>query len=502
MSIQDKKSKIFGNIAAGRTLVDGKIGVLNKKKAKSLESFNNSKGKTISFLTDLIASLVGFMVLIDTIVDTITFYLTKIEREIKKGLKIELKSIVSCGVNPSIPSFLKSTGTGIIIPVNKIDFFDLFKTDPTTKAGRLMYQDVTNPLSNTSDFNTFLYTVIQDDGVTHTWVNNGKSILDIRFDSNGTGSNPNNSLTIKANSSYDTKKLTDLNNDFIDSLTLFNSVGIVNRILDSIYGSISVNINKSKKQLENEAKINTVINKFIDSDANDQITDDYFTFTNEETFEHEKEATLRQQGIKKIETSKTINTSIPIEMLTDLNTEMSQPNLNDTQRKNIISNNLTKMADQTTVNNLPTIPKIINNPNLPSMPNLPSISSPDDISIKMNFIQEIFNTLTKTIIGTIISPKVILIFLINLKIVYGQSVEYEDGVDFIKKNKNIFKSLIKGVSNIIIKILMGLALKEISKLMAQIIIKKRIEKAKTKKDQILSLTGPSLQTLNNLNTQL
>jgi hypothetical protein len=35
------------------------------------------------------------------------------------------------------------------------------------------------------------------------------------------------------------KKLTDLNNDFIDSLTLFNSKEIVNRIIDSIYGSIS-----------------------------------------------------------------------------------------------------------------------------------------------------------------------------------------------------------------------------------------------------------------------
>jgi hypothetical protein len=52
------------------------------------------------------------------------------------------------------------------------------------------------------------------------------------------------------------KKLTDLNNDFIDSLTLFNSKEIVNRI-DSIYGSISFTVNKSKKQLINEAKINT-----------------------------------------------------------------------------------------------------------------------------------------------------------------------------------------------------------------------------------------------------
>jgi hypothetical protein len=49
----------------------------------------------------------------------------------------------------------------------------------------------------------------------------------------------------------------------------------VNRIIDSIYGSISFTVNKSKKQLINEAKINTVINKLIDADANEQITDDF-----------------------------------------------------------------------------------------------------------------------------------------------------------------------------------------------------------------------------------
>ena len=35
----------------------------------------------------------------------------------------------------------------------------------------------------------------------------------------GTGGNPNNTFTIKANPAYDTKTLTDLNNDFIDTLT-------------------------------------------------------------------------------------------------------------------------------------------------------------------------------------------------------------------------------------------------------------------------------------------
>jgi hypothetical protein len=51
--------------------------------------------------------------------------------------------------------------------------FDIFKIDPTTKSGQLIYNDTTNQLSST-DFNTFMYAVIQNDGTTNTWSSNGK----------------------------------------------------------------------------------------------------------------------------------------------------------------------------------------------------------------------------------------------------------------------------------------------------------------------------------------
>ena len=39
---------------------------------------------------------------------------------IKKKLKIEIKGFVSCGINPSIPAFLKSTGSGVTIKLPNI----------------------------------------------------------------------------------------------------------------------------------------------------------------------------------------------------------------------------------------------------------------------------------------------------------------------------------------------------------------------------------------------
>lgn len=497
MSIFDKKNKITARVASTKVMIADKSNKFNKKKTETLESFNNKKGKVVEFLTDLLTILVGFKVLIDTIVDTFTYYLSKIEKEVKKGLKIELKSIVSCGINPSLPAFLKSTGSGIVIEVNKIDFFDVFKVDPMSTSGKLLYKDVVNPAYNSGDFNTFLYGVIQDDGVTHYWNNTShQPLLSITFNAQGNSTRPNNTLTIKAAQGYDSKKLTDLNNDFIDTVTLFNTQGIINRILDSIYGSISFTINKSKKQLINEAKINSVIEKMMDADANEIINDSYFTFTNDETFDHEAKASLRQQGVHVLQLSTPTNASIPVSMLTDMNDQLNAPNLSAIQQKAIISDNLSKMAAHTTINNLPNTASIPNIPNLPKMPTMPSV--PDNVSIKLSFTTEIFKNFTKTIISSVLSPKVIMIFLINLKIVYGPDAVYVDGVDFIKKNKNIFKSLIKGITTIIIKILLGLALKEIAKIVAKAIIKKRIEKMKHRKDQMLTLVGVPTQTLNNL----
>jgi len=139
MAIVDQKKKVFGNIAALRTLTEG---FPKLKTSFSFPSINNN-GNPITFLTDLIKSLIGYEALVKSVVDILSHSLPDIEHEIKVVLKQELKSIVSCGVDPSIPAFIKSTGTGINIEVNKIDFTDMMLIDPNSVGGKLMYNDIT-----------------------------------------------------------------------------------------------------------------------------------------------------------------------------------------------------------------------------------------------------------------------------------------------------------------------------------------------------------------------
>lgn len=465
MSIIDKKKKIFGNIAAATTLTQG---LPKLKTSSSFPSINNG-GNSITFLTDLIKSLIGYAALVVVLVDILTHSLAQIEREIKKALKAELKEIVSCGVDPSLPAFIKSTGSGIIIEVNKVDFLDMFKTDPNSPGGNLMYNDITTPLTSSSDFNTFLYGVIQNDGTPSTWA----GIFDITFHSVGTGGNPNNTFTIKANSSYNTKTLTDLNNNFIDSLTLFNAEGLINRIVDILFGSISVSIKKTTKQLENDAKVNNIIDCMVNADADDTIDDSYFTFSNEEVYIHQQEADLRKKGINKLECCNRVAASIPINLLTDFTTQMTGATTTQ-QKKDIISTNIDKMANQTTIN---------------------AGTTTDHISIKLNFIQQIINNLIKAIVGVVLSPKVVMIFLINYKIIYGPTASFVDATDFIKKNKNLIRAITKNIAGMIIKILIAIALKEIASLVAAAATKKETERGKNQLSQLLSLVGIPQETL-------
>ena len=154
------------------------------------------------------------------------------------------------------------------------------------------------------------------------------------------------------------------------------------------------------------------------------------------------------------------------------------------------------MANQLTANNLPPIPKL---PKIPSIPPIPSLDNlPDNVTIKLSFTDGLFSNITKCIISSVISPKVILIFLINLKIIYGPDAVYKDGVDFIKKNKNIFREIIRGISTMIIKLLIAIAMREITNLVTKAIVKKRVEKYKNQAKQMLSLIIPNTDVIDDI----
>jgi len=248
MDIASEKGKIYGKIAALRVSTETfpKISSL----LNSIPSINKD-GNSLNFLTDLIKSLVGFDALNDVIVETLTTNLDDIEVDIKVTIKKILKELVSCNINPSIPQdFIDN---GITIEVNKVDFLDIMRINPTSQSGKLIYNDVFSA-SESTDFNTYLYNVIQGEGEELFWghTTTDEDILGVKFNESGL---TNNTVTIKPSTYYsDNKMLTDFNNSYIDSVKLFNSVKLINNIIENVFGSISVEIKKDKKQLKMKFK--------------------------------------------------------------------------------------------------------------------------------------------------------------------------------------------------------------------------------------------------------
>lgn len=495
MSILDKKQKIFGKIAAARTLVED----MPKLKLNSSFPSINNKGNVITFLTDLIKSLEGYEELVNTVIETISKYSDIIEKEIKNALKLELKEIVSCGINPSLPDYIKSTGNGIKVLVSKIDFLDLMKTDPNSDAGKLIYTDIPANLIDSKDFNVFLYQVIQNNGTTESWGHQtgGQDILTFSFkDIDISGIDPNNTLTIKAHPNYDNKSLSDLNNNFIDSLTLFDTAKILTNIINTIFGTISNTINKGINQLSKEIKINHIIDKISNSDGKDILSDKFFLFSNEEKNLIEQQSRLLNQGVSLVDTAHQYASSISFNSLQNSNNLITSATT-AVQKTQEVTKSINDFSNQV-ANQSNDINKIIKNRETGIKTGINTtinkinsfqLNKIDHKAIKLDFIQKIINSLIKAITNSVLSPKTVTIFIINFKIIYGPNEDYGDAVDFLKKNKNLIHNITKRISGIIIKILLKKAMKRIAMLIAETQLKKQLDKNQANITQLLSLTG-------------
>jgi len=251
----------------------------------------------------------------------------------------------------------------------------------------------------------------------------------------------------------------------------------VNNIIEAIFGSISVEINKDKKTLENEIQIDDIINRILDADDDDVIDDSYFSFSNDETQDIEYRARMRRNGIKVLTSCGNLEAKVPMDTLTDLNNEFDAINTNlSTGEYNeifttVLRNGLDSLADASAEN----------------------AQEQDKLSVKINFIEDMLKQLMTAIINAVLSPKLIVIFALNHQIMYGEG--FDNIQDFMKKNKWLITLVLESVRDVITSILLAKVLKEIKKLVAENMIKIQIEKIKATKAQLLSLTGTKLETL-------
>ena len=433
----------------------------------------------LDLIVDLLKETVGLDELRASLVDILA-NLDDIELEVKNVIKQALKGLVNCGVNPSIPAFFKDTGAGLDIELTTIDFLDIMHVDPTTTAGGLIYSDVPAGF-NSDDFNTFLFNTIQDPNNPHNWSPNSSvtnnPILTFQFNPNGV---INNRVNVKATSYYsNNKNLTEMNNDYVDSIKLFPSDKVLANLMDSLLGTVSSAIGKTMAQLIIEEKINTIIDKISSSDDTQTIDDSFFSFSNDELKIQELNANDRGNGVTKFISCSAFDTSVPLTTVSTGIIDITNTTANGTFNDKI------KVIDRT----INTFGESLGD----------GLGNSDKFSAKLNFVENLLRKLVQVLVGSILSPKVITIFVINYMIVNNGGGTFTGIVDFMEKNKTLFDGIIKQVRNKIINMLMARLIKAITALALANLSGNLAERANAKKSQLLSLLGVPQDVIRKVN---
>lgn len=190
------------------------------------------------------------------------------------------------------------------------------------------------------------------------------------------------------------KTLLEFNMDYLRSIRIFSSGAIVNNIIDSFlggsyYDAVQFNISK----VLSREKVKQVVHKVIDL-GSAEVTDCYFSFTNEEFDEMMKNIELMKYSAKKRNDAEGNIKEFDTKEIDDLKESIFNPDEGATlhdERKTIEKGIL----------------------DLSSVPAKGGVESGLDVDVASNWLEELITTVVMSLITPVLSPKVNLILALN-----------------------------------------------------------------------------------------
>jgi len=253
---------------------------------------------------------------------------------------------------------------------------------------------------------------------------------------------------------YHHKTLIEFNTDYVNSLRLFDSKVVAARLIDSLTGLLSIDLDLSYKQLLIRNEINKMVSAVVESD--DVVVNDcFFSFSNDEYNSMVQKSEYNKMGLYSSDGTNTSGVKIDAESLL--------------QQLNGIDSSATKEEVNTIIKgSITEISKQLSKVDYLETDQL-------NFGLQINFIEKLMNNLANVIVQSILSPKVYLLILINLKLL-GQDVNFNlEG--FIEKFKQLIVNLIRSIRDYLIQYLVDKLMSILSDLVKEIAIKINIEQA-------------------------
>lgn len=253
---------------------------------------------------------------------------------------------------------------------------------------------------------------------------------------------------------YYGRTLIEWNIDYIWSLKLFDAKSLTARLLDCLTGMLTIDLNLSYKQqlIKNEV---TKMVKMISESDDIVVSDCFFTFSNDDYDAMSRQAELRKAGLLTFNgdelSAVKINAQDILSSLNEIDDNASEEKI-----QSIIEGSLTEISKQLTNTNYEMNDKV-------------------NFGIQMNFIENILNNLAYTLVMSVLSPKVYLLLLINLKIIGRESNFNLE--EFLGQYKQLIADLIRSIRDQLLEYLQRELMIIIGDLVKELTVKLSLEQA-------------------------
>jgi len=247
MGLIDDKQSIFTTIGAYVSLGQSK----KLPNATNIYTSINNKKEVVPLLLDILKVVVGSVVLQELTGELFSTFIDNTEPDLKTGVK---KQTVQENSDNQLPNDFKNNGYSI--PAKSIDVMGKLKTSPNSSSGSMLYDN------NSPNFDSAAYQAIQNEGTDTPYNNliiNYNSTTDSFNFKPNTKSNPNQSIG-------------DWMGSFVDSTTIINKKEFMVKVMDSFYGTITSNQNKTTEEIFQELQLKKLIEQLINGDDSFEIS--------------------------------------------------------------------------------------------------------------------------------------------------------------------------------------------------------------------------------------
>lgn len=248
--------------------------------------------------------------------------------------------------------------------------------------------------------------------------------------------------------------LLEFNIDYIASIRLFDEKVVAARLIESLTGILTIDMGISYKRQLIKNEIKKMVNMIVETDDL-VVSDCFFTFSNNDYDALSRQTELRKAGLLSINGDETSAVKLNAEdILNSLNELSSSASQETTQ--SVISGTLTNLSKELSSTTY-------------------SENESINFGVQINFIENILTHLAYVIVSAVLSPKIYLLLLINLKIM-GQEPNF-NLEQFLGSYKTLIANLIRAIRDKLLEYLVKELMKIIGDLVKEVAYKLTMEQA-------------------------